>query len=94
MDSEDGPASCMAIVTFFELKMPLLQFDVWTKKRLAMLPNVKHINSLIVASHQHLRTETNLGLFFLSLGMVWPGSREKMLSTVVVHMDRGLVREL
>lgn len=93
-DSEDEPSPHVAVVGSFEPKAPLLQLDARTKKRLTILPDANHINALMLTSHRHPRTQISLVSFFLSLGAIWQGSREKMLSTVVAHTGGGLVREL
>lgn len=47
----------------------------------------------MAVSHRHPRTLINLLSFFLIFGVIWPGSREKMLSLVVVYPDGSLIRE-
>jgi ubiquitin-protein ligase E3 C len=84
----------VAIVDSFEPKPTLPQLDPRTQKRLTTIPDVKHLNALLTASHRHPQTQLSLVSFFLSLGTIWPGRKERVLSTLVVYTGGGLVREL
>jgi ubiquitin-protein ligase E3 C len=73
---------------------PRPTLDLRTSKRLAALPDIGHLNALLRASTRHPSIELSLVSFFLSLGTVWPGRKERVLSALVVYTGGGLVRSL
>ena len=94
-ESESNALAHVSIVSSFTPKpSPPPTLDPRTQKRLSTIPDVKHLNALLSASHRHPSTQLNLISFFLSLGTVWPARRERILSTLVVYTGGGLVREL
>jgi ubiquitin-protein ligase E3 C len=94
-ESESHTLARVSIVSSFIPKpSPPPALDPRTQKRLSAIPDVKHLNALLSASHRHPSTQLSLVSFFLSLGTVWPARRERVLSTLVVYTGGGLVREL
>ncbi|KIM80499.1 hypothetical protein PILCRDRAFT_534642 [Piloderma croceum F 1598] len=74
--------------------LPRPKLDPRTHKRLLTIPDIKHLKALFAASDQHPRTHLSLVSFFFSLGTIWPGRADKILSVLSVPTGDGLAREL
>ena len=68
--------------------------DSRTRKRLQILPSPSHLNSLLKIAQQYPELLPTLVSFLLSLNLVWPSRKDKVLSTVLLYGGGGLVREI
>ncbi|PFH45540.1 hypothetical protein AMATHDRAFT_71617 [Amanita thiersii Skay4041] len=73
---------------------PPLTIDARTLKRLRMLSDSSHITSLLAFTKSHPSMLPQVIAFLLSSAVVWPATREQVLSVVGAHSGGGMVREL
>lgn len=83
----DRPANIIA-------RSALPPLDSRTQKRLQILPSPPHINSLLKPAQQHPELLSDLVSMLLSLNLVWPSRKEKVLTTLLLYGGGGLVREI
>ncbi|KAF7981928.1 hypothetical protein HWV62_30697 [Athelia sp. TMB] len=95
-DSEDELPTHVDVVSSFSTPalVSIPPLDARTKKRLATIPDVKHLYGLLHAAQLKPSTQLDLACFFLALTSVWPSIREHVLTTLVTYTGGGLVREI
>ena len=88
-DSDSGnPAAIIASRT------PLPPLDSRTRKRLQILPSPTHVNTLLKLAQQQPEILSDLVSMFLSLNLVWPSRKDKVLTTLLLYGGGGIVREI
>lgn len=90
--SDDEGHTRVAVVSSFAPAVSMNRpcpLDPRTRKRLATIPDLKHIHALLYASHRHSGTQLDLVCFFLALTSVWPAIKEKVLSMLVAYGGGG-----
>lgn len=75
-------------------RSPLPVLDSRTRKRLQTLPSPTHLNSLLKLAQQHPTLLLDLVSMILSLNIVWPSRKDKVLTTLLLYGGGGLVREI
>ncbi|KAI9456329.1 HECT-domain-containing protein [Boletus coccyginus] len=83
----DRPANIIA-------RSALPPLDSRIQKRLQILPSPPHINSLLKPAQQHPELLSDLVSMLLSLNLVWPSRKDKVLTTLLLYGGGGLVREI
>lgn len=91
-DDSDSDSEHTAKIIASRSALPLL--DSRTRKRLQILPSQTHLNSLLKPAQQHPELLSDLVSMFLSLNLVWPSRKEKVLTILLSYGGGGLVREI
>ena len=91
-DDSDSDSERPTNVIASRTTLPLL--DSRTRKRLQILPSPSHLNSLLKPAQQHPELLSDLVSMLLSLNLVWPSRKDKVLTTLLLYGGGGLVREI
>jgi len=86
---EDDPTPGAAVP---QLGLPIL--DAKTRKKLQTLPSPSHLHTLLKLTQQHRRLLPDVVVFLVSLNIMWPATKDKVLSTLILYGGGGLVREI
>jgi len=90
----DSQEPQVTVVTSFSRAPRLPQLDARTQKRLQTLPSPTHLNALLKAVQQHRGALPDLVTWLVSLWIIWPTRRDKILSSLLLYGGGGLVREI
>ncbi|KAF9222782.1 HECT-domain-containing protein [Gyrodon lividus] len=93
-DSDSEHPTQVTVVGSFAPRPILPILDSRTQKRLQILPSQTHLNSLLKVTQQHPELLPDLVTMLVSLNIVWPSRRDKVLGALLLYGGGGFVREM